>query len=158
MQVFVSQHPGLYGVGFASCFVVLWVVSGFLVGLASGWQILAERYRTELEYPVHRRRMQSAQMRALIGYNNVLTLGSDMEGIYLGMPFLFRIGHPRLFVPWAEIEIEAPKRWLLFEVQTLRLGVNRIPLRLRVSLVDFLLASRGPDVADGNERPYPVGI
>lgn len=87
-------------------------------------------------------------MRAGIGYNNVLTLASDPEGLYLGVMILFRMGHPNLFVTWSEIEFEEPKQWLFYKVQTLRLGPDRTPLRLRVSLVDFLLVGKGPSGAE----------
>ena len=50
--------------------------------------------------------MQSAAMRWLTHYNNVLTVGADSEGLFLVPFFLFRVGHPPLFVPWAEITAE----------------------------------------------------
>jgi hypothetical protein len=142
MEEFIQHHPVLFAVGFAVYFVVLWAAVSCIVSLTGGWWGLAQRYRTERPFPAHKRRMQNGQMRLAVGYHNVLTLASDAEGIYLGVVFLFRLGHPRLFLPWTGVEIEAPKRWLFSNVQTLRLGPDRIPLRLRVTLVDFLRASK----------------
>jgi hypothetical protein len=78
----------------------------------------------------------------MVGYNNVLTVASDSEGIYLGVLFLFRIAHPPLFIPWSEIEIETPQKKFFVSVQKLRLGPDRIPLRLRTKLVEFLQSEK----------------
>ncbi|MDP9050287.1 MAG: hypothetical protein M3O31_06110 [Acidobacteriota bacterium] len=91
----MTQHAGLSGAGFVVFFVVMWMLAGALVGMVAGWRSLAERYRTERRFPAHRRWMQSARMRAGVGYNNVLTLGSDAEGIYLKVFVLFRFSHLR---------------------------------------------------------------
>jgi len=158
MQAFATQHPGLFPAGIAVLFIILWFASGFLVGLASGWQSLAERYRTEREFPAHRRRMQSAQLRAGMGYNNVLTLGSDAEGLYLGVLALFRIGHPRLLVPWADVVVEEPRRYLFVMMRTLRLGPGAIPLRVREPLAEFLLAGKTASGVAVQDRGMKWGI
>jgi hypothetical protein len=144
MAAFTTQQVWFFGLGFAifsvgSVIPVLWIV-----GFFSGWHALSRRYRNEMPFPAHRRTMQSGTMRGGASYNNVLRLGSDSGGIYLGMPFFFRIGHPQLFIPWHEIEVEEPRRWFFVTVQTLRLGPERIPLRLRQPVVDFLRQGRGP--------------
>lgn len=82
-------------------------------------------------------------MRLGVNYNSVLTLASDAEGIYMGVMVLFRIGHPRLFIPWGQIQVEEPRRWLFFMAQRLYLGPDRIPLRLRMRPAQFLLEPRG---------------
>src|ERR1035437_4807275 len=158
MEEFARQHPAVFPAAFPGFFVVLWVAVGCIVRMVGGWWGLAQRYRTERPFPDHRRRMQNGQMRSAVGYNNVLTLASDPEGFYMGVMFFFRLGHPRLFIPWADIEIEAPKRWLFFKVQTLRLGPDRIPLRLREPLVDFLLVGKGAGELRDQQNPHPPGF
>ena len=108
MQGFMEQHPALFGLGFAAYFVLLWVGIGFIVPVFSGWRALAQRYRTDRPFPEHTRRMQSGQMRSMTNYGRVLILGSDSEGLYLGVMFLFRIGHAPLFIPWQNVEFESP--------------------------------------------------
>jgi hypothetical protein len=81
-------------------------------------------------------------MRGMTGYNGVLTLGSDAEGVYLGVMFLFRFAHPPLFIPWSDVAVEEPTRWFFFRVRKLRLGSGRILLKLREPLARFLLAER----------------
>jgi hypothetical protein len=142
LQSFVTHHPGLYAVGFAGYFVVLWISVSWIVGRVGGWRNLGDQYQTERPFPAHTKRMQSGQMRAAMSYNHVLALGSDDAGIYLGVLFLFRLGNPPLFIPWPDIVIDEPKDWLIFKVQRLYLGPNRIPLRLRKSLVDYLQAGK----------------
>ena len=41
-------------------------------------------------------------MKRMTNYNNVLTIGANREGLYLSVLFIFRLGHPPLFIPWTE--------------------------------------------------------
>ncbi|HWB33552.1 MAG TPA: hypothetical protein VG714_10280 [Acidobacteriaceae bacterium] len=143
MQQFASQHPALYIVAITAFFLLVSMVAIQGVALTGGWRSLAERYRTERELPEHRRSIQRAQMRWATNYNNILTLGSDAEGLYMAMPSLLRFSHPTLFIPWSDIQVEEPRRWLFLMTQRLRLGPDRIPLRLREPLAQFLLEPRG---------------
>jgi hypothetical protein len=145
----VQQHAALLPLIFAVGFVALWVVLSYVTSFLAGWWGLAQRYRTEKPCPDHKRRMQTGVLRGAFRYNHVMTVGSDAEGIYVSLPFIFRLGCPSLFVPWADVEIEAPTQLFLFMMQTLRLGPDRTRLRLRQSLVDFL--KEGKD-------PYRVGM
>lgn len=108
----------------------------------SGWRSLAKRYRTEREFPVYRRQMQTAAMKGGIRYSNIVTAGSDAEGLYLRLPAILSLGQPPLFVPWADIQVDDPTESLFVKRQTLRLGPDGIPLRVRESLAEFLLAGR----------------
>jgi hypothetical protein len=49
-------------------------------------------------------------MRGWANYNGCLTVGGNVEGLYLSVLFLFRPGHPPLFVPWIEISGRIEKR------------------------------------------------
>jgi hypothetical protein len=138
MQDFINAHPALSLAGFAVYFVLLWTAISFMIAFAGGWRRLAQRYRTQLPFPAYKRRFQSGYFRLIVGYRSVLTLASDTNGIHLGVVFPFRLGHPRLFIPWSDIQIEPTERWLFLTRQTLRFGPTQIPLRLRASLVEFL--------------------
>ena len=156
MPQFAAQHTVEYVAAYIVLFAASWIAGTFLISRVSGWGALASRYRTERDLPQHRRWLQSARMRAGIGYNNILTFGSDAEGLYLRIPWLFAIGHPPLFLPWTEIQAEESKRWLFGMVRTLRLGPDRIPLRLREPLVQFLLEARQTRTA-APTRPDEMG-
>ena len=154
----MKQNPALVPVAAAAFFVGVWVMAVVLVSLLSGWWGLAEQYRTETPFPAHMRRFQRGQMRWRTNYGNILTVASDSRGLYLSVMFLFRLGHPPLFIPWADISFEDPNLWLFFSMQRLSLGPDRIPLRLRESLVDFLRAGRETSGLDSQENPYPAGF
>jgi len=157
MYDFPQLHLGTFIAAFAVYFILIGVTSSFLLSRLGGWGSLAKRYRTARALPAHRRSFQRGQMRSLISYS-VLTTASDAEGLYLSILLLTRLGHPHLFVPWAEIEVEAPQRKFFSNVQTLLLGPERIPLRLRESLVDFLLAGKGASEQRIDEQPNPKTI
>jgi len=50
-------------------------------------------------------------MRWRLHYNNILTIGADEGGLYLGVLFLFRAGHPPLYIPWREISVVERQGW-----------------------------------------------
>ena len=158
MAEWMQQNPALVPVAAAAFFVGVWVVAVVLVSLLSGWWGLAEQYRTETPFPARMRRFQRGQMRWRTNYGNILTVVSDSRGLYLSVMFLFRLGHPPLFISWADISFEDPNLWLFFSMQRLRLGPDRIPLRLRESLVDFLRAGRETSGLESQENPYPAGF
>lgn len=158
MQDFATQHPTIFVACIFAGVAILWAGIGVVVSLVSGWRSLAERYRTEREFPEHKRRMQSAQMRAAANYNNILTLASDAEGLYMGLTINMFPGHPRLFIPWADVEVDEPKRMLWVMTRTLRLGPGGIPLRVREPLAEFLLADRAASGMAGQTGDLKWGI
>jgi hypothetical protein len=81
-------------------------------------------------------------MRVGANYNNILTLGSDGEGITMGLTINLFPGHPPLFIPWVDVQVEEPKRYFFVMMRTLRLGPGGIPLRVREPLAEFLLAGK----------------
>ena len=143
MQQFLNQHPALFIAAFAAFFLLVSMVAMAGVAITGGWRLLAERYRTERELPAHRRSMQRAQMRWFTSYNNILTLGSDADGLYMALPRILGFGHPPLFIPWRDIQIGEPRQLLWMRMRNLSLGPNAIPLRIREPLAQFLLEPRG---------------
>lgn len=87
--------------------------------------------------------MRSGRMRLSARYSGVLTLGADAEGLYLGVIFLFRVGHPRLFIPWSDVRAEPVKKRLFWTRQTLRIGRSDIPLELGLDTAKQLLRMKG---------------
>lgn len=142
MQTFLNQHPIFFALGFLVYFVTLWLVVGVVIGTLGGWRSFAKDFRTTRSFPQNTMHMQSATMRGHIGYHSALTLGSDSDGLYLGVLFLFCLGSPRLFLPWSEIRIGSPAKQFLWTKQTLLLGPSEIPLTLRMNLSARLLAPR----------------
>ncbi len=155
MDILSQLHLGYFVAAFAAYAIVIGAAACLLIARFGGWSTLAVRYRTERPLPTHQRRFQSGRMRTSISYNNILTVASDQQGIVLGLPFFMRLAHPRLFIPWAEIEIEEPKQWFFLSVQTLIVGPDRVPLRLHASLVDFLLKAKAASNLPSGQLPNP---
>jgi hypothetical protein len=130
----LTQHPSLLAVLFPLYLLCLWMLVAIAVSLLGGWHSLANLYRTHAHFTGPTWRMQSAQMRFLTNYNNVLTIGASPQGLYLASMFLFRFMHPPLLVPWSEIKVRRKQGWM-FEYVIFTLGHElAIPLRLRATL------------------------
>ncbi len=83
-------------------------------------------------------------MRWGANYNNCLTIGADPSGLYLTLLFLFRIGHPPLFIPWSEISFRNRRTILFFEFVELSLGrEEQIPFLIRTFLGNQIQAAAG---------------
>jgi hypothetical protein len=140
LQPLINQHSSLFAV---ILWISLWMLVGAIISLVGGWFSLARVYRTQVAFNGAQWRMQSAQMRWLINYNNVLTIGVSPQGLYLAILFLFRFMHPPLLIPWSEIKVRRKKGWV-FEYVTFTLGHElAIPLRIRGKLVEKLRESAG---------------
>jgi hypothetical protein len=101
-------RPEIFFVAFVGFLILLFMV----IARISGWTTLATFYRLSGPFNGECWRFQSAQMRWKMGYNNCLTIGADESGLYLSIFFLFRLGHPNLFIPWGDISIRKKKGFL----------------------------------------------
>jgi hypothetical protein len=143
LQHFINLHPSLFAAIFPLYFLVLWILVAALISFVGGWFSLAKVYRTKVPFNGAMWRMQSARMRNLMNYNNVLTIGVSPEGLYLASMFLFRFMHPPLLIPWSEIKVQKIKAWT-FEYVLFTLGHElAIPLRIRTKLAAQLRQSAG---------------
>lgn len=86
---------------FAIIFPIFWSSIIWLVSQISGWARLAQRYRATLP-PAGKRWTLQYGMVGWAGYNGVLTLTPSAEGLFMETMIFFRVGHPRLFIPWGE--------------------------------------------------------
>jgi len=116
----------------------------FLIGRISGWSTLANVYRSPGEFLGQRWRFQSGQLRWHLGYNNCLTIGANESGLYLSVFFLFRFGHPSLFIPWGDISANTRKGfWCRYMEFRFKLA-PMIPLRLSLQLGEKVIKASGP--------------
>ena len=99
-------------------FVLVWVVVGFVVAQIGGWGPLARFYRLNNPFTGERWYFRSGRKRLTMRYDSCLTIGANAEGLYLAVLFLFRFGHPPLFIPWQDIAVRTGKtlwwRWTEF--------------------------------------------
>lgn len=144
-------------------FVAIWSCTGYLVALTGGWRLLAKRFRMEGEFAGLTRKMQGARMRYSTNYNNALTIGADQNGLFMAPFVLFRVGHPPLFIPWAEISNVRPVTVLFFfQFVAMQLGQQeQIPFMIRTSLAEWLKTLAGTSWPQGNRNwnlpPPPIG-
>lgn len=125
------------------CFVI-WCCSWL-----SGWRTLARHYL--LREPFHGRRHYFQRLQLWwSNYGGCVAVGTNADGLYLAVLFLFRPGHPPLFIPWGDVlRAEVVRRWYgsWFEFRfaaTPRLSV-RMSERLGRAVVEDANRSWGSD-------------
>lgn len=81
----------------------LWAGVMLLMSAIGGWRRLARRYRAA-RLPEGRRIIRGATgMVGLSSYKRIMTVMVADDGLFLAVPWVFRIGHPTLFIPWHDI-------------------------------------------------------
>ncbi len=95
-------------------FVVIWVFISFHIA-RNGWAKLANAYLAKSDFFGERFWLRSGRIGKLAGYGGSLFFGANSQGLYISVLFLFRIGHPPLFIPWKDI------------VRTTEVRVSRFP-------------------------------
>jgi hypothetical protein len=144
MQTSPPINPATAAVVFPIFFVILWCTICLVLSRASGWALLARRFRADSRFLGQTWGWQSARMRALSNYNHCLTIGSDVSGLYMSIMFLFRLGSPPLLIPWIEVTLWRRRKILFFRFVELRLGSEeQVPLLLRETLAESLQSAAG---------------
>jgi hypothetical protein len=137
VQTHIAINPAASTIIFLAFFVAVWCTTGLLTGKLSGWAVLGRRFGSTLPFPSQTWRWRSARMRWGANYNNCLTIGADPAGLYLSPLFFFRIGHPPLFIPWAEISLRGRRKIMFIECVEFKLGrEEQIPFTIRAGLAD----------------------
>lgn len=90
---------------FIVIFPLFWCGVVYLIANVGGWSQLAKHYRYDGTFQGQQWSLQSARF-GLSSYSGVLTVGANWEGLYLRTMFLFRCGHPPLFVPWYDLSVK----------------------------------------------------
>lgn len=124
-------------------FPLWWIFICVVIAHIGGWHELASSYRAEQPFAGARWRFQSGRMRSWMGYNNCLTVGADSSGLHLSMLFLFRAGHPPLFVRWDEMTVASTKHLFTTTFDFRFRAAPGIPLVVGVRLADRLKAAAG---------------
>ncbi len=83
-------------------------------------------------------------MRWGVNYNGLINIAADTAGIHLSIFFIFRAGHPPLFIPFSEISAAAMTRRLWFSM--IKLEFARCPsayLLIPLKTADVLSQASG---------------
>lgn len=99
---------------FPVLFVAWWAFLVWLVSRVSGWARLAEKYPAQnLDDPAIRwKHWQNMSLQNWANYNNCVSVGVSPAGLSLRLPWLFRMGHPPVHIPWSAFDRQARGRWL----------------------------------------------
>lgn len=160
MNEWIKQY---FPIVFPFYFAALYTLVMYWIALTSGWRLLAKRFRLQQTFLGEKWTMQSARMRWLTQYNNVLTIGADNTGLFMVPFILFRAWHPALFVPWSEITDVRETQFLFIKFIEMRLGrVEEIPFKVRASLAAQIQAAAGSEWPTSytralNTPPPPIG-
>jgi hypothetical protein len=127
--------------GFLIVFPLFWCGVVRLLSEVGGWQRLARRYVAgDLAVTGERFRGVTGLVGA-VSYRSVLTLHFNADGFFIEVMPFFRIGHPRLFIPWSEIGERIPSRTLWWKGERLSIGHPAIGT---ITLPAKLLAQHQP--------------
>lgn len=90
-----------------SLFLVIWFGMLYLVSRFAGWGKLHKVYQfpDRLREPILVMSYQSIQI-GMSNYNNVLKLTYYQEGLGIEVMILFRFQHPKIFIPWKDINLK----------------------------------------------------
>lgn len=112
--------------GFAIVFPLMWCFVVWLLSQIGGWSRLARRY-TAGDRIVSGQRFNSVTgMVGGVSYRHVLTVHLNTEGFFIEPFVLFRIAHPRLFIPWGEVTARSPFRVLWWQSERLTIGAPKV--------------------------------
>jgi predicted Zn-dependent protease len=136
-------------------FATLWILVCLLIARVGGWTALAQFYSLKTPFSGRRWYLQTAGMRWHMSYNHCLTLGANDKGLYMAVLFLFRFGHPPLFIPWPDISITEKHSWMFEGIEMRFRQAPFVPLVLRTQLAERLAAAAGS--AWPSRPSLPVG-
>jgi hypothetical protein len=127
---------------FPLLFVGFWSAVCLLLSKIGGWSTLTQRYGSTAAFQGELKRFQSATLRYSVGYNGCLTIGVNEGGLYLSILFLFRPGHPSLFIPWADVSTPAERRvWFVSCLEFRFHGAPRIHFRVNRKLGEWIASA-----------------
>jgi|JI6StandDraft_1071083.scaffolds.fasta_scaffold00592_12 hypothetical protein len=108
--------------GFFVAFPLFWCLVVWILSRASGWHRLAARFASGGRLITGARHSGVTGMVGLVSYRGVLTLHFEPDGFFLEVMTLFRVGQPRLFIPWSEVTERKPHQVLWWKSVSLSIG------------------------------------
>lgn len=112
--------------GFLVVFPIFWCSIVWLLSRFGGWHRLAERYDARDRTASGRCHRAVTGMVGGTSYRNTLTVHLDDDGFFLEVNPLFRVGHPRLFIPWSEISDRTPRKVFWWSAERLSVGRPKV--------------------------------
>jgi hypothetical protein len=128
--------------GFLVGFPLVWCAVVLLLSYVGGWQRMAAVYATDKPPRGRSFAWVSARI-GFVNYRNCLHVHVAPEGLHLATPWLFRIGHRPLLVPWSAVHGERSRRFLWLQVVDFEVGQPRLArVQLPQKVFDARAAAR----------------
>ena len=123
-------------------FICLWCAVCYLMAFISGWQRLAAHYAATT-VPEGTQFLFRGGTIGLISYRGCLQFAASADGLFIWLFLPFRLGHPRLFIPWNDIGPSAQKVWM-FDYAVLSFAqAPGVRMRLLRRIADEIAAASG---------------
>lgn len=116
-----SAPPLVFIVLFPFLFVGMWCAICLLLSRLGGWRRLAESFPVSSGPSGKCFIMQSGKV-GVVSYGGCLTVHNSPTGLFLSVWWLFRLGHPPLFIPWSAIRNVRTRRYLWTENVVFEVG------------------------------------
>jgi hypothetical protein len=118
-----------------------WCLVVLLISSVSGWRRLSRDYAAS--FPPHGQAFLSQTGKVgPSSYRNSLHVHVAPEGLFLSVPFVFRLGHKPLLIPWHEIHSQEPATFRRLDMIRFEVGY---PSKARIQLPHAILeASPNP--------------
>ncbi len=138
MIEFLENNSSLFPV----MFIGMWVLISYTLSAMGGWKGFANCYSENDTFVGEKWYMQSIKV-GLVNYGSCVTLGANMQSLYMAVLLPFRLGHPPLSIPYSDIEgIEA--KGLVFSYVDLKFAQGSTSkVRLSKKQADRLEKSSG---------------
>jgi hypothetical protein len=134
-------------------FPVMWIAICIFLSRMSGWHQLAQNYPRIDFVSGEKLRFRSAKLRYSVGYNSCVNFIANREGLGISILFIFRMGHPPLFIRWTDIEISKEKK---FFRNVIRFTIGRdfpIPILVHKSLGHKIMEAAGQYLPKEDSTP-----
>ncbi len=113
--------PAIIG-GFLVVFPIFWCLIVMFLAHAGGWQKLARTYAAGSRPLAGTSHAAITGMVGWVSYRFVLDIHVAEEGLFLDVMPLFRMGHPRLFIPWEAVSARRKAFNLFWKTEALSIG------------------------------------
>jgi hypothetical protein len=138
-----TADPALAPALFILMFIGIWLFVCIILSLIGGWQKFGRAYHAGEKIDGQNWSSQSGSARFGVGYRRCLNISANRNGLYISVLFLFRLGHPPLFIPWADITTKQEKYLFSDQVCFRFAKVPDVPFRISARLSDKIRSTVG---------------
>ena len=119
--------PVFIVLGFAIIFPLFWCGVVLLISYIGDWSNLKKRYAAlKDQQPYGEVHGGVFGWVGLSRYKYTLTVHVNAEGFFVENSPFFRIGHPRLFIPWSEVAERQRKQVLFWDMMVFTVGTPKV--------------------------------